>query len=49
MLTPIENADDLAKQSEIQYGTLDGGSTKDFFRVRCIVLYCIKIFLTWLK
>jgi len=34
MLTPIENADDLAKQSEIQYGTLDAGSTKDFFKVR---------------
>jgi len=34
MLTPIENADDLAKQTEIHYGTLEGGSTKDFFKVR---------------
>jgi len=34
MLTPIENADDLSKQSDIHYGTLDGGSTKDFFKVR---------------
>jgi len=33
MLTPIENADDLAKQTEIQYGTLDGGSTNAFFQV----------------
>ena len=33
MLTPIESADDLAKQSQILYGTLDAGSTKDFFRV----------------
>lgn len=33
MLTPIKNADDLAKQSEIAYGTLDAGSTKDFFKV----------------
>ena len=33
MLTPIENADDLSKQREIQYGTLDAGSTKEFFRV----------------
>ena len=33
MLTPIESADDLAKQTEIQYGTLDSGSTKDFFKV----------------
>jgi len=33
MLTPIENADDLAKQTEIHYGTLDGGSTNAFFQV----------------
>jgi len=33
MLTPIENADDLAKQTEIHYGTLDGGSTNAFFKV----------------
>ena len=33
MLTPIESADDLAKQTQIQYGTLDAGSTKDFFKV----------------
>jgi len=33
MLTPIENADDLAKQTEIQYGTLVGGSTNAFFKV----------------
>jgi len=38
MLTPIESADDLVKQREIQYGTLDGGSTNDFFRVRRITL-----------
>ena len=33
MLTPIESADDLAKQTEIQYGTLDSGSTQNFFKV----------------
>ena len=33
MLTPIESADDLAKQTEIQYGTLSSGSTQDFFKV----------------
>ena len=33
MLTPIESADDLAKQTAIQYGTLYAGSTKDFFKV----------------
>jgi len=39
MLTPIESADDLAKQTEIQYGTLDAGSTKDFFRTSKIAVY----------
>lgn len=34
MVSPIESAEDLAKQTEIAYGTLDGGSTKEFFRVR---------------
>jgi len=33
MLTPIESADDLSKQTEIGYGTLNAGSTKEFFRV----------------
>ena len=33
MLTPIDSADDLAKQTEIQYGTLEGGSTNSFFKV----------------
>jgi len=37
MLTPIESADDLSKQTEILYGTLNAGSTKDFFRVRAKV------------
>ncbi|CAG7826150.1 unnamed protein product, partial [Allacma fusca] len=30
--TPIESAEDLADQSDIQYGTLEHGSTMDFFR-----------------
>ena len=34
MITPIENADDLASQADIPYGTLDSGSTMTFFRVR---------------
>lgn len=34
MVSPIESAEDLAKQTEIAYGTLDGGSTKEFFMVR---------------
>lgn len=53
MVSPIESAEDLAKQTEIAYGTLDAGSTKEFFRVRhkdfytvhCLLrkLLCIKI------
>ncbi|KAK2170552.1 hypothetical protein LSH36_2g10071 [Paralvinella palmiformis] len=39
MLTPIESADDLAKQTEIQYGTLNSGSTKDFFATSRIAVY----------
>lgn len=33
MVSPIESAEDLAKQTDIAYGTLDSGSTKEFFRV----------------
>jgi hypothetical protein len=33
MVSPIENAEDLAKQNEIQYGVVEGGSTREFFRV----------------
>lgn len=33
MITPIENVEDLAMQTEITYGTLESGSTMTFFRV----------------
>lgn len=33
MVTPINSAEDLAAQTEVQYGTLYHGSTWDFFRV----------------
>lgn len=33
LLTPIEGVDDLIKQNEIAYGTLDSGSTQSFFKV----------------
>uniref|UniRef100_A0A8C6M8B4 Glutamate receptor n=1 Tax=Nothobranchius furzeri TaxID=105023 RepID=A0A8C6M8B4_NOTFU len=39
MVSPIESAEDLAKQTEIAYGTLDSGSTKDFFRRSKIAVY----------
>ena len=34
MTSPIENADDLSKQTEIKYGPIYGGSTMTFFKVR---------------
>lgn len=34
MDSPIESAEDLAKQTEIEYGTLNSGSTFTFFKVR---------------
>lgn len=33
MVTPINSADDLAKQTEVEYGTLMHSSTQEFFRV----------------
>ena len=39
MITPIENAEDLAKQKDIAYGTLSGGSTMTFFRDSKIEVY----------
>ncbi|XP_050301824.1 glutamate receptor ionotropic, kainate 2 isoform X2 [Anthonomus grandis grandis] len=39
MITPIENAQDLADQTEISYGTLEGGSTMTFFRDSKIGIY----------
>ena len=39
MVSPIESAEDLAKQTNIKYGTIAGGSTMTFFRV---ILFLIK-------
>lgn len=33
MQNPIENAEDLSKQTEIKYGSILGGSTTSFFKV----------------
>lgn len=33
MQSDIESADDLAKQTEVKYGTVKGGSTEEFFQV----------------
>ncbi|ESN96492.1 hypothetical protein HELRODRAFT_143692, partial [Helobdella robusta] len=39
MQSPIESAEDLAKQTEIKYGTINGGSTQEFFRKSVIPTY----------
>ncbi|XP_073985742.1 glutamate receptor ionotropic, kainate 2 isoform X4 [Rhodnius prolixus] len=39
MITPIESAADLSEQTEIAYGTLEGGSTMTFFRDSKIGIY----------
>lgn len=40
MHVPIESADDLSVQTEIKYGTLASGSTRDFFKVhKALFLY----------
>ena len=33
MVSDINSAEDLAKQTKIKYGTYDGGATMDFFKV----------------
>ncbi|XP_014487057.1 PREDICTED: glutamate receptor 1 isoform X2 [Dinoponera quadriceps] len=39
MVTPINSPEDLASQTEVQYGTVAHGSTWDFFRKSQISLY----------
>ncbi|CAL1261784.1 unnamed protein product [Larinioides sclopetarius] len=39
MVTPINSADDLAKQTEVEYGTLMYSSTQEFFRRSKISVY----------
>ena len=36
MSAPIKSAEDLAKQTEIKYGTLASGSTNSFFNVSSV-------------
>ncbi len=38
-MTPINSADDLAQQTEIEYGGLEGGSTMAFFKHSKIAVY----------
>jgi len=39
MIAPIESVEDMAEQSDIAYGTLEGGSTQTFFRDSRIETY----------
>jgi len=36
MVTPINSADDLVKQTEVEYGVLRDSSTQEFFRASII-------------
>ena len=33
LVAPVASAEDLIKQNEIKYGSVDGGSTQSFFKV----------------
>lgn len=41
MVTPIKSVDDLARQTEVEYGTLNGGSSKEFFEVSVFLSLCV--------
>lgn len=41
MESPIDSADDLAKQTKIEYGAVEDGATMTFFKVSFI--FCLKI------
>jgi ionotropic glutamate receptor len=38
MKSPIESAEDLARQNVIKYGAISGGATMTFFSVSCRTL-----------
>ena len=42
MDSPVNNADDLAKQTKIKYGSKSGGSTYKFFKVTIVQRRIIK-------
>ena len=39
METPIKGVEDLAKQTKIKYGSLQGGSTSTFFQVHMLAVF----------
>lgn len=36
MVTPINSAEDLARQTQVEYGTISSGTTLDFFKVNIL-------------
>jgi len=42
MVTPINSAEDLARQTQVEYGTISSGTTLDFFKVNYLFLKVIK-------
>ena len=47
MESPIESAEDLAKQTKIKYGCLESGSTRAFFRVSISRIVLVIMFTTF--
>lgn len=43
MVSPIESAEDLARQTKIKYGCYGGGSTENFFRVCLHSLHVLEL------
>jgi hypothetical protein len=40
MVTPIESVEDLARQTDIRYGVMRGGSTQEFFDETILLAGC---------
>jgi hypothetical protein len=41
MVTPINSAEDLARQTQVEYGTISSGTTLDFFKVKLFFHFLI--------
>lgn len=49
VIYPVENAEDLAKQTKIKYGCLGSGSTKAFFKVHRLKVFSFSLYLFFLQ
>jgi ionotropic glutamate receptor len=43
MVTPINSAEDLARQTQVEYGTISSGTTLDFFKVNFLLNHLLII------